>query len=52
MYKQTILHPKCDMIEDYKKYHNTLIRAIERAKRNYYNRILTEEKIILKTCIK
>ena len=44
MYKQIILHPNCDMIKDYKKYRNTFIRTIERAKRNYYNRILTEEK--------
>ena len=44
MYKQTILHPNCDMIKDYKKYRNTLIRTIERAKCNYYNRMLTEEK--------
>ena len=32
------------MIKDYKKYRSTLIRTIEIAKRNYYNRILTEEK--------
>ena len=38
------MHPNCDMIKDYKKYRNTLIRTIERAKRNYCNRILTEEK--------
>ena len=44
MCKHTILHPNCDMIKDYKKYRNTLIRTIERAKRNYCNRILTEEK--------
>ena len=44
MYKQTILHSNCDTIKGYKKYRTTLIRTIERAKRNYYNRIQTKEK--------
>ena len=30
--------------KDYKKYRYTLIKTIERANRNYYNRKLTEEK--------
>ena len=38
------MHPNRNMIKDYKKYCNTLIKTIERAKRNCYNRILTEEK--------
>ena len=38
------MHPNSDIVKDYNKYRNTLIRTIERAKRNYYHRILTEEK--------
>ena len=44
LYKHTILHPNNNIIKDYKKYRNTLFGTIERAKRNYYNRILTEKK--------
>ena len=44
MYKNTVLHPNYDMIKKYKQYRNILVRTIEKAKRNYYNTILNEEK--------
>ena len=44
MYKQFLMHPSNYQFEKYKKYCNILNRAIEGAKRNYYNKIVTEEK--------
>ena len=44
MYKEFITHSNNLRYEEYKKYRNTLTRAIECAKRNYYNKILNENK--------
>ena len=44
MYKQFLMHPTNYQFDKYKKYRNVLNRAIEGAKRNYYNKIVTEEK--------
>ena len=44
MYKQFLMHPNNYQFDKYKKYRNVLNRAIEGAKRNYYNKIVTEEK--------
>ena len=44
MYKQFLMHPSNYQFDKYKKYRNVLNRAIEGAKRNYYNKIVTEEK--------
>ena len=33
-----------NILDKYKKYRNVLNRAIEGAKRNYYNKVVTEEK--------
>ena len=44
MYKQFLMHPSNYQFDKYKKYRNVLNRAIEAAKRNYYNKIVTEEK--------
>ena len=44
MYKQFLMHPSNYQFDKYKKYRNVLNRAIEGAKRNYYNKIDTEEK--------
>ena len=56
MYKQFLMHPSNYQLDKflmhssnyqfdkYKKYRNVLNRAIEGAKRNYYNKIVTEEK--------
>ena len=39
------MHPSNYQFDKYKKYRNVLNRAIEGAKRNYYNKIVTEEKL-------
>ena len=44
MYKQFLMHTSNYQFDKYKKYRNILNRAIEGAKRNYYNKIVTEEK--------
>ena len=44
MYKQSLMHPSNYQFDKYKKYRNVLNRAIESAKQNYYNKIVTEEK--------
>ena len=38
------MHPSNYQFDKYKKYRNILNRAIEGAKRNYYNKIVIEEK--------
>ena len=38
------MHPSNYQFDKYKKYRNVLNRAIEGAKRNCYNKIVTEEK--------
>ena len=38
------MHPSNYQFDKYKKYRNVLNRSIEGAKRNYYNKIVTEEK--------
>ena len=38
------MHPSNYQFDKYKKYRNVLNRAIKGAKRNYYNKIVTEEK--------
>ena len=38
------MHPRNYQFDKYKKYRNVLNRAIEGAKRNYYNKIVTKEK--------
>ena len=38
------MHPSNYQFDKYKKYRNVLKGAIEGAKRNYYNKIVTEEK--------
>ena len=38
------MHPSNYQFDKYKKYSNVLNRAIESAKQNYYNKIVTEEK--------
>ena len=44
MYTQFLMHPSNYQFDKYKKYRNVLNRAIKGAKRNYYNKIVTEEK--------
>ena len=40
MYKKFLDHSNCSLYTQYKKYRNTLNRALECAKRNYYSKIL------------
>ena len=44
IYKQFLMHPSNYQFDKYKKYRNVLNRAIEGAKQNYYNKIVTKEK--------
>ena len=44
MYKQFLLHPSNYQFDKYKRYRNVLNRAIEGEKRNYYSKVVTEEK--------
>ena len=38
------MHPRNYQFDKFKKYRNVLNRVIEGAKRNYYNKVVTEEK--------
>ena len=44
MYKKFLDHLNCSLHIQYKKYRNTLNRALECAKYNYYNKILIQNK--------
>ena len=44
MYKKFLDHSNCSLYTQYKKYRNTLNRALECAKRNYYRKILIQNK--------
>ena len=44
MYKKFLDHSNCSLCTQYKKYSNTLNRALECAKRNYYSKILIQNK--------
>ena len=44
MYKKFLDHSNCSLYTQYKKYRNTLNRALECAKRNYYSKILIQNK--------
>ena len=44
MYKKFLDHSNCSLYTQYKKYRNTLNRALECFKRNYYSKILIQNK--------
>ena len=44
MYKKFLDRSNCSLYTQYKKYRNTLNRALECAKRNYYSKILIQNK--------
>ena len=44
MYKKFLDHSNCSLYTQYKKYRNTLNRALECTKRNYYSKILIQNK--------
>ena len=44
LYKKFLDHSNCLLHIQYKKYRNTLNRALECAKRNYYSKILIQNK--------
>ena len=44
MYKKFLDHSNCSLYTQYKKYRNTLNRALECAKPNYYSKILFQNK--------
>ena len=44
MYKKFLDRSNCSLYTQYKKYRNTLNRALECAKRNYYSKILNQNK--------
>ena len=44
MYKKFLDRSNCSLYTQYKKYHNTLNRALECSKRNYYSKILIQNK--------
>ena len=44
MYKKFLDHSNCSLYTQYKKYHNTLNKALECAKCNYYSKILIQNK--------
>ena len=44
MYKKFLDHSNCSLYTQYKKYRNTLNRALQCAKRNYYSKILFQNK--------
>ena len=44
MYKKFLDHSNCSLYTQHKKYRNTLNRALECAKRNYYGKILIQNK--------
>ena len=44
MYKQFLDLSNCSLYTQYKKYRNTINKALECAKRNYYSKILIQNK--------